>query len=1377
MGSVRLGSAKHLGENPAGTWTLRLRDAVNTLAGTLDSWSLTVYGHKPVPRAPTLDTLTPGGGSLAVAWTAPTNPGGSTITAYDVRYIQTADDETDDANWTVVDDAWTTGSLTYTIAGLPENTEYDVQVRAVNATGDGAWSGTTTGTTQDHGDTTATATSLTLDTDTAGAIASGTDVDYFTFTLTQQTDLLVWTTGALDTVGELQDSSGTELVSNDDNPFSADDPLASAPSNFFLWKTLAAGTYYIKVTSYGGTTGSYVLRTKAPVDSSGTADARAITFDSDGIAVERGLLDPGGKSSGDSDYFELTLSAMTDILIHTTGSIRFPLVILLRSDGTEILRNSGHSLWSGFERQALIRHQFDAGTYYIRIKSNLGNKDDSGFYNLHVSTVTDLGDTTATAPPLRLGEARGGEIASAADVDYFRLEVSETTDILVRAGGRGTSRELLDEDGNTVTERTALAAGTYYLKVTASDTGKYSILVLADPSYYRFLDGCEGIATLASITDPLYGCQWHLNNVGQRKGAVSGEDMNVEEVWAAGILGAGINVAVVDTGMDSEHEDLSPNVETARNHDYTAQQGEDPTDIYNPDSNHGTAVAGIIAARDNSLGVRGVAPRATVYGYNFLLHGTDANMANAMKRDLAQTHVSNNSWVLGGNRARTGVGLAPRTWEMAIETGLAQGAGGKGIVYVFAAGNNGPGDYANLDGVTNHYGVTAVCAVTDQGEHAAYSEQGPNLWVCAPSASWYAGSRTHDDRYGITTTDNDDVYIDGFGGTSAATPIVSGVVALIRSANPALTWRDVKLILAESARKTDADDTGWEDGALKYGADTERYHFNHTYGFGVADAKAAVDLAAGWTNLPTFVNQAVDSATSLNLSIPDCPAGECPNSTDSTAVSRTLTMGSEVEFIEFVEININLDHARFRDLQIELVSPAGTVSVLSVPKGGKEFSTVPSFMGSVRLGSAKHLGENPAGTWTLRLRDAHHEDTGTLNAWSLTVYGHRSTPGVPTLDALTPGAGSLAAAWTAPTNPGASAITAYEVRYIKTAASATDKADDSNWTEVDTGWTADATLAYTLSGLDTVGWDVQVRAVNDQGDSAWSSTLAATPLSDAPSFATATTTRNVAENTTAGTNVGAPVAATDPNDTTLTYTLSGTDAGSFAINNSSGQLTVGKGTTLDYETTTSYAVTVTATDPVTTDDPTADAASIDVTINVTNVNEPPTLAGQGSISYVENGTASVDTYTATDPEGETITWSVAGDDADDFAITNGVLRFSTAPDYESPADTGGNNVYQVTVQAFDGTHTVQLSVTVTVTNVDEDGVLTLPPRPLVNVAFPATLSDPDGPADLSPHLAVGALDRQQSDVDRHRRGHGRDLHPECRRRQGPLSPGDGRLHG
>ena len=168
-----------------------------------------------------------------------------------------------------------------------------------------------------------------------------------------------------------------------------------------------------------------------------------------------------------------------------------------------------------------------------------------------------------------------------------------------------------------------------------------------------------------SITDPLYGCQWHLNNTGQRKGGVSGEDMNVEEVWTAGILGAGINVAVVDNGLDSDHEDLTDNVDDgAQPRLHSSGEGEDTTDPYNPDSSHGTAVAGIIAARDNGLGVRGVAPRATVYGYNLTENRNDDNTADAMTRNLVETHVSNNSW---SHDAGSGIASAANTWRMAIE--------------------------------------------------------------------------------------------------------------------------------------------------------------------------------------------------------------------------------------------------------------------------------------------------------------------------------------------------------------------------------------------------------------------------------------------------------------------------------------------------------------------------------------------------------------------------------------------------------------------------------------------------------------------------------------------------------------------------------------
>ena len=101
---------------------------------------------RAAPAAPAITSITRGDRSLGVVWTASTNTGGGVITAYDVRYIETSEDETVESNWTVRDNAWRSGDLGYVISNLTNATEYDVQVRAVNSAGDGAWSGTETGT-------------------------------------------------------------------------------------------------------------------------------------------------------------------------------------------------------------------------------------------------------------------------------------------------------------------------------------------------------------------------------------------------------------------------------------------------------------------------------------------------------------------------------------------------------------------------------------------------------------------------------------------------------------------------------------------------------------------------------------------------------------------------------------------------------------------------------------------------------------------------------------------------------------------------------------------------------------------------------------------------------------------------------------------------------------------------------------------------------------------------------------------------------------------------------------------------------------------------------------------------------------------------------
>ncbi len=485
--------------------------------------------------------------TLAVTWTAPSDTGSSAIEAYDVRYIETAATDKADANWTVEDDAWKSGdgALSYTISGLTDSTEYDVQVRAVNANGAGDWSATETGT-PDHGDSASEATSLTLDTQMEGVIDPGTDVDYFTFTLNQETGILIRTLGDLDTVGELQNSSGAVIDGNDDGPFS------DTPLGFFMWQTLAAGTYRIKVSSYEDATGSYVLRTRTIVDTSGIANAQEIAFDSDGNGAANGLIDTGD----DTDYFTFTLSETTDIVIRTTGLVGDTVGVLLDSAGDEIDSNDNGHLWPS-RLQFLIRTRLDAGTYYIEVEG-----DDSywytGWYTLHVNKGTEPGNTITTATPLKLGIAEGSRIDSSSDEDYFRFEIPNstgTTSIFVGAVSENVNidGDLLDSEGNPVdtnlykisvgvegdTSYTfflhdRLDAGIYYINVTHSggeDIGPYTIRAFEDTDYNRFLDRCTDLDP--TVADPLYGCQWHLNNTGQLKRGTSGEDINVEEVWDA----------------------------------------------------------------------------------------------------------------------------------------------------------------------------------------------------------------------------------------------------------------------------------------------------------------------------------------------------------------------------------------------------------------------------------------------------------------------------------------------------------------------------------------------------------------------------------------------------------------------------------------------------------------------------------------------------------------------------------------------------------------------------------------------------------------------------------------------------------------------------
>ena len=231
-------------------------------------------------------------------------------------------------------------------------------------------------------------------------------------------------------------------------------------------------------------------------------------------------------------------------------------------------------------------------------------------------------------------------------------------------------------------------------------------------------------------------------------------------------------------------------------------------------------------------------------------------------------------------------------------------------------------------------------------------------------------------------------------------------------------------------------------------------------------------------------------------------------------------------------------------------------------------------------------------------------------------------------------------------------------------------------------------------------------------------------------------TREVAENTPAGTNIGAPVAASDTD--VLTYSLDDTGAESFDINRATGQLITKA--ELDHEGTEDYMVMVTATDPF------GARVTAEVTIEVTDVNEAPSVTGAASIDHAEGNAGNAadvaaldpNMYTVTDADGDDdvtnatdVKWSLSGADASKFDITGTggtrTLAFKANPDYESPGDSGANNVYEVTVVVTDTkSNTDSQAVMVKVTNIEEIGAIdfsTLQPR----VGFPvtATLTDPD----------------------------------------------------
>jgi CSLREA domain-containing protein len=516
-------------------------------------------------------------------------------------------------------------------------------------------------------------------------------------------------------------------------------------------------------------------------------------------------------------------------------------------------------------------------------------------------------------------------------------------------------------------------------------------------------------------TDPLTSDQWHLQNTGQTSGTV-GEDIDVVGAWNDGITGQGVTIAIVDDGLQYTHPDLAPQYNASGSFDYNSSDPNSVLDSDNdpaPDSTdeHGTSVGGVAAADNDgtTCGV-GVAYDANLSGLRLIAHSTvESQEVAALNYEMQINDIYNNSWGPSDSGAfYEDLGSAT---VAALSNGVNNGRDGKGVIYVFAAGNGLIyDDSSNYDGFASSHYTIAVGATDHTGDLAStyiedgfggyiedafgdpisfyYSEGGANVFVNAPSGH----------QPGIVTTDllGSDGYnnasgysndcTDDFGGTSSAAPTVSGVIALMLEANPNLTWRDVKYILAETADKNDPTDPSWQTNAASY-------ETNYYYGFGRVNASAAVALAKTWTNVtPEITAGPYTPFSSPSIAIPDGSGTRSgpslTNPSYGTSASKNIgTQAEQIQFVETVEVEIDVTHDSLGDLAFALESPEGTFSTLSLPR---RFDTSSGNI-TLEMSSKDFWGETALGNWKLYVYDGYSGQTGTLNDWSMTVYGTRGT--------------------------------------------------------------------------------------------------------------------------------------------------------------------------------------------------------------------------------------------------------------------------------------------------------------------------------------------------------------------------------------------------
>ena len=481
--------------------------------------------------------------------------------------------------------------------------------------------------------------------------------------------------------------------------------------------------------------------------------------------------------------------------------------------------------------------------------------------------------------------------------------------------------------------------------------------------------------------DEFYDTQWYLDNIGAL------------EAWDD-YTGKGVLVVVCDEGAETDHPDYKANYDATRDYDYT--DNDNNPDPGPADENHGSFVTGLIVAQRNDIGVIGVAHEART-----------TNLRGYSEAPQNEGDVINNSWGSGATNKHSFRELpSPLVFDDTFTMfarptgdfnkkmldGAAAGRNRLGTVHVASAGNTrGIASNTNLQLQTNSRFSISVAAYGPSQDIAYFSTPGASVHITGPGIDMTSTDRIGDKGYNAgsehirLTAD----YASGQG-TSYSSPVTAGVVALMLQAKPTLGWRDVSDIFAITARHGDLL-AGGAAGFARNGAPQRLngggFYVSHDFGFGLLDARASVRLAETWDHTP--------ARTSHNEKLVTKTFGTKTALLDLQQVSVQLTI-TEAATVMHATSRLVITHPRIGDLVIELVSPAGTRSILfdrpfkdpdNATHMGSESANIDFEFMSVHC-----WGESSVGTWTLTVSDNQAGMVGTLDSWRLDLHGDPVSP-------------------------------------------------------------------------------------------------------------------------------------------------------------------------------------------------------------------------------------------------------------------------------------------------------------------------------------------------------------------------------------------------